>query len=253
LKLPSERTTYFNFLASHDGIGLNPIRGILTDAEIEDLVQRTKARGGLVSFKTDSNGMQSPYELNINYLDALSNPDEPVDIMLKRFITAHAILLAIAGIPGIYFHSLFGSRGWPEGVIQTGHNRSINREKLDRSALQAELENTHSLRSQVFIHFKHLISVRTQNPAFKPQSEQHVLKVNSEVFALLRIDKYFEKSVLCFHNVSAKTILVNADLSLLPYKYPIRLLDLISNEQIDVVEKSLTFTLAPYQSAWFAN
>ena len=252
LKSPSEQTTYFNFLASHDGIGLNPVRGILTDAEIEDLVLRTKVRGGLVSFKADSSGVQSPYELNINYLDALSNPDEPVDIMVKRFITAHAILLSIAGVPGIYFHSLFGSRGWLEGVTQTGHNRSINREKLNRSVLQAELENTQSLRAQVFFHLKRLISMRTQNPAFKPQSEQHVLKVNTEVFGILRIDKYSEKSVFCFHNVGAKTILINMDLSLLPYKYPMNLLDLISSEQFEV-EKSLTFTLAPYQSAWLAN
>jgi len=252
LESPSEETTYFNFLASHDGIGLNPARGILTDEDIENLVQSTKARGGLVSFKTDSSGAQSPYELNVNYLDALSNPDEPVDISLGKFITAHAILLAIAGVPGVYFHSLFGSRGWPEGVTRTGHNRSINREKLDRGALQAELENTSSLRAQVFIRFKHLISVRTQNPAFKPHSEQLVLKINSEVFAILRIDRDFKKSVLCFHNVSAKSILVNVDLSLLPYKYPGRLLDLISSEQFDV-EKFLTFSLAPYQSVWLAN
>jgi sucrose phosphorylase len=252
LKSPSRTTTYFNFLASHDGIGLNPVRGILTDADIEDLVRRTKARGGLVSFKTDSSGAQSPYELNINYLDALSEPDEPMDITLRRFITAHAILLAIAGVPGVYFHSLVGSRGWPEGVTRTGHNRSINREKLDRSALQAGLEDTNSLRSQIFIHFKHLISIRTQNPAFNPHSEQHVLKINSEVFAVLRIDKDLEKSVLCFHNVSAKSISVNVDISLLPYKYPRRFLDLISLEHFDV-EKFLMFSLAPYQSVWLAN
>ncbi len=212
----------------------------------------TKARGGLVSFKTDSGGVQSPYELNINYLDALSNPDEPEDGTLRRFITAHAILLSIAGIPGIYFHSLFGSRGWPGGVTQTGHNRSINREKLVRKVLQAELENTNSLRQQVFMHLKNLISVRAQNPAFKPQSGQRVLEINSEVFAVLRIDKYSKKSVLCFHNVSAKSISVNVDLSLLPYKYPGRLLDLISSEQFDV-EKFLRFSLAPYQTAWLTN
>jgi len=252
LKLPSERTTYFNFLASHDGIGLNPVRGILSDADIENLVRTTKARGGLVSYKTDTSGVQSPYELNINYLDALSISDEPVEITLKRFITAHAILLSIAGMPGVYFHSLFGSRGWPEGVTRTGRNRSVNREKLDRDALRAELESTTSLCAQVFTQFKHLIYVRAQNPAFKPYSEQHVLIVNPEVFTILRIDKDLKKSVLCFHNVSAKSILVNVDLSLLPYKYPIRLLDLISSEQFEV-DKLLSFSLAPYQSTWLAN
>ena len=47
LALPSDRVTFFNFLASHDGIGLNPARGILSDAEIDGLVGRTLKHGGL--------------------------------------------------------------------------------------------------------------------------------------------------------------------------------------------------------------
>jgi sucrose phosphorylase len=45
LELPSPQTTFFNFLASHDGIGMNPARGILSQAEIDALVAR--ARRGL--------------------------------------------------------------------------------------------------------------------------------------------------------------------------------------------------------------
>ncbi|GAB4543417.1 MAG: hypothetical protein Fur002_15350 [Anaerolineales bacterium] len=49
-----------------------------------------------------------------NYFDALSNPngDESLDLQIKRFMSAQAIMLSLIGMPGIYFHSLFGSRGW---------------------------------------------------------------------------------------------------------------------------------------------
>ena len=67
--------------------------------------------------------------MNVNYLDALFDPAEPVELTVKRFVTAHAILLALAGMPGIYLHSLFGSRGWPEGVALTGRNRTVNSRK----------------------------------------------------------------------------------------------------------------------------
>ncbi len=152
LILPSEQTTFFNFLASHDGIGLNPARGILPEAEIAALVAGVEAHGGLVSYKTNPDGSRSPYELNINYFDALNDPqaDEPLATQMDRFMASQAILLAMIGVPGIYFHSLFGSRGWPEGVAQTGRNRTINRQKLALPALEAELADPRSLRAQVF-------------------------------------------------------------------------------------------------------
>ncbi len=141
LTLPSDETTFFNFLASHDGIGLNPARGILRDDEITALVDRVVAHGGRVSYKSNPDGSTTPYELNINYFDALSDPNssEPLALQIDRFVAAHAIMLALSGVPGIYFHSLFGSRGWPEGVTITGQNRTINRQKFDRAEVEREL------------------------------------------------------------------------------------------------------------------
>ena len=114
LMLPSNSVTFFNFLASHDGIGLNPVRGILPDQDIEALVEKTLDHGGLISYKHNSDGSQSPYEMNISYFDALSNPhgDEPLELQANRFMAAQSIMLSIVGVPGIYFHSLFGSRSW---------------------------------------------------------------------------------------------------------------------------------------------
>ena len=41
--------TYLNFLASHDGIGVRPAEGILTDEEIAGLAEAVRDRGGRVS------------------------------------------------------------------------------------------------------------------------------------------------------------------------------------------------------------
>jgi glucosylglycerate phosphorylase len=129
--LPSSQVTFFNFLASHDGVGLNPVRGILNEAELNNLVGLTLEHGGFVSYKNNPDGTTSPYELNINYFDALSDPagGEPLALQAERFLASQAIMLSIVGVPGIYFHSLFGSRGWREGAIQSGQNRTINRQK----------------------------------------------------------------------------------------------------------------------------
>jgi sucrose phosphorylase len=188
LSLPSDRATFFNFLASHDGIGLNPVRGILPDAEIDALVKGVLAHGGLVSYKNNPDGSRSPYELNISLFDALSDPagSEPLHTQVDRFMAAQAIMLALVGVPGIYFHSLFGSRGWPEGVRLTGYNRAINRQKLDRATLEAELADPHSPRSQVFRRTLRLLEARRGSPAFHPMGVQRVLNCGESAFGIAR-------------------------------------------------------------------
>jgi len=222
LTLPSDRTTYFNFLASHDGIGLNPARGILSNEEIDSLVNKTLAHGGLVSYKNNADGSQSPYEMNINYFDALSNPNgnEPLDLQVNRFIAAQAIMLSLLGLPGIYFHSLFGSRGWVEGVKQTSRNRTINREKCEFEKLQNELADENSLRAQVFTRYRQLLLTRSNSPAFHPHGTQKIINLHPSVFAVERISPDGTSRMLCLHNVSAKKINIKTEhaTTLLPYQ-----------------------------------
>ena len=122
LETPSDRTTFFNFCASHDGVGVTPARGILPAAEIEKMAERVEALGGRVSYKTNSDGSQSAYELNISYLNGLGVPEaeESDGLKAKRFLLSQAIMLALRGVPGIYFHSLFGSENWEAGIEASG-------------------------------------------------------------------------------------------------------------------------------------
>ena len=223
LTLPSDKTTFFNFLASHDGIGLNPARGILPNADIDSLVKKVIEHGGLISYKHNADGTQSPYEMNINYFDALSNPNgnEPLELQVNRFIAAQAIMLSILGIPGIYFHSLFGSRGWIEGVQQTGRNRSINREKLQFDELQNQIADKNSLRYKVFTRYSQLLNARSASSAFHPHGTQVIRGLHPAVFAVDRISPDGRSRILCLHNVSQKTVSFSVNekpMSLEPYQ-----------------------------------
>ena len=240
LTLPSDKTTFFNFLASHDGIGLNPARGILANADIDSLVNKTLAHGGLISYKHNADGTQSPYEMNINYFDALSNPqgNESLDLQVDRFIASQAIMLSLVGMPGIYFHSLFGSRGWPEGVKQTGRNRTINREKCNLQSLQRELADLQSLRARVFAQYRQLLSARASSSAFHPHGKQKILDLHPSVFAVERISPDGTLRVLCVNNVSAKEITFSTTYELAT--------DILTGQPLE----SSSITLDPYQISW---
>jgi sucrose phosphorylase len=206
LRTPSDQTAFLNFLASHDGIGLNPVREILSAQEIEALVARTLARGGLISYKTNADGTISPYEMNINFFDALAVPGESQRASVARFIVAQSILLALAGVPGIYFHSLFGSRGDRAGAEESGIARRINRQKFTRVELEAELNDPTSLRSLVITKYMALLRVRGQHRALDPTAPQRILALHPGVFAILRSSQDNRERILCLHNVTADRV-----------------------------------------------
>jgi sucrose phosphorylase len=245
LKLPSCQVTFFNFLASHDGIGVTPARGILEEGEITELVEQVRLHGGLVSARVLPDGSQVPYELNISYFDALSDPKsvEPIERQISRFIAAHAIMFSIAGMPGIYFHSLFGSRSWREGVELTGQNRTINRQKLNRQDLESELANPRSLRGGVFSQMKALLRARAAHPAFSPYAPQEVLGLHPAVFCLLRGEA--GQRVICLHNVSGETQQVTLLLADLGAK---KVKDLLSGER--QAGERLPLMLPAYAVKW---
>ena len=207
LETPSDRTTFFNFCASHDGIGVTPARGILPPAEIDAMAARVEALGGRVSYKSNSDGSQSPYELNINYLSGLGVPGAAENDGLKaqRFLVSQAIMLALRGVPGIYFHSLFGSESWEEGIEAWGYNRAINREKLDLERINQELES--GLRQLLFSGYKALLNARHRSAAFNPYGEQKIHQCHHAAVVIERA--YAGERVLCLHNISADAIIID--------------------------------------------
>jgi len=240
---PTPTTAFFNFLASHDGIGVVPATGILSQSEVQDLCARVERHGGRVSYKTNPDGSQSPYELNCTWFDALSDPasGEAPDRAIERFVASQAIMLALQGVPGIYVHSLVGSPNYQRGLEATGRFRTLNREKWTRADLEARLADPRRREGAVLRRMATLIRARRSERAFHPNGPQRVLDLHPAVFALERRTPEGDAAVLCLHNVSdARQRL------LAPGAGGAR--DLLSGTRYasgtDVVE------LAPYQAAW---
>ncbi len=247
LKPLHDRTVILNITATHDGIGMRPTEGILTAAERRLLIDLAERHGGRVSYKTNPDGTETPYELNLTYFDAINNPNDPSlekDEQVKRFVCAQGIPMALIGIPGIYIHSLLGSRNDYLGREETGQSRSINREKLAIEGLEEELADPDSLRAQVMQGVLTLLEIRQAQPAFHPNAHQAVLSVERNVFAVLRASKALDgQRILALYNVSSKqqSVSVRAIISGTSH-------DLISGEPCtaELIE------LAPYQICWLS-
>jgi glycosidase len=257
LEPPSATTTFFNFTASHDGIGVRPVEGILDAAAFQQLVDKAQSHRGFVSFKTNPDGTQSPYELNISYFDALSDParveEEGLELQIQRFMASQAIMLSLAGVPGIYVHSLLGSRSFRAGVEETGRYRTINREKLLREDLERAIKDPNSLRYQVFHRYVDVLRVRTSQRAFHPNGAQKILPVNPALFALLRTAPEGREHVLCIHNVSDKDQAFRLNLVELGMPQDGVLEDLVTGTPCEVHgDGELHLTVAPYQVLWLS-
>lgn len=251
LKTPSQATAFFNFTASHDGVGVRPAAGILPSEELDVLIQTTQKHGGFISSKTNTDGTSSPYELNITYFDLLNDPNnkEEQEMQVNRFLVSQAIMLAMAGIPGVYMHSLLGSRNDIEGVHETGRARSINREKLFVDEVEDQLEEEDSLRSAVFKGYQQLLKQRISQKAFHPNAEQRVLEHHPAIFTLLRRNMAAGEVVLALHNVSDESVSLGLDLLAegLPTEHGWT--DLLSDENYPP-GKQLRLAMNPYQVRW---
>ncbi|MCR9143501.1 MAG: sugar phosphorylase [bacterium] len=204
LKLPGDRVCFFNFTASHDGVGLRPVQDILAVEDIRFLVHTAEQHGGRVSYRTGADGKASPYEINCNYLDLLTHPAESDDLRVAHMLLSQAVVLAMPGVPGVYFHSLVGSRNYLEGVEKTGVNRSINREKLGLADLQSELADPEHLRCKVFTAYRRLLQIRCKQPAFQPYGEFEFPETIAGVFAILRRSQDPAQEILALHNFTGR-------------------------------------------------
>jgi len=205
----SNGTAFFNFLASHDGIGLRPVEDILSAEERSLMVRETLARGGEIAYRTMDDGSEVPYELNINYLDAIAADAKDDEERARKFMASQCIMLSVMGMPAVYYHSLLGSRGDRKAYLASGIKRRINREKLNASQTLAELRQEGTLRNLVSGEYKRLIALRRALPAFHPNSPQKVFRLAREVFALLRGEG--KEQVLALINVSGRELAVDAD------------------------------------------
>lgn len=243
-------TTYLNFLASHDGIGLRPAEGLLSEDEILQMIATAERFGGQVSWRALEHGERKPYEINIALFDALQGTTAGPDTQgLARFICAHAIMLALEGIPAFYIHSLLGTRNDTAGMALTGQARSINRHQWDAQALDTLLDQPEAIHTQVLGALRHLIDLRKLQPAFHPNATQFTLHLNDEVFAFWRQSQNRRQSIFVLNNISQHT--QHLALTQLNLVATDSWQDLISGQAFDSLTD--TIELRPYQSMWISN
>ena len=251
LKPASKLTTFFNFLDSHDGIGLMAVKGILTHEDVKFIIKNAKEHGGFISYKTDKYGIQIPYEINITWFSALNKEDndESIDFQVKRFIASRAIALVLQGVPGIYLHGFLGTKNNATAVIDAKTKREINRTVIDYNMLITALNDPHTLMSKISHRLNSIIAIRKSQIAFHPNSDQNILISRPEVFTVLRVSEDKMQNVLSLINISEKRVLVMVTMkSINIFKREWR--DLISKEAFIFNHEKIEITLEPYDVKW---
>jgi glycosidase len=244
--------TFFNFTASHDGVGVRPLQGLLSDHEFKQLLQHVEQMGGRISYKQNSDGSESPYELNITYFDLLGEPDRPVtESQIQRFLSSQAIMLAMRGVPAIYFNSLFGARNNLQGAEGTGRHRTINREKWVADDLMARLDNPQTLEHRIFQSISRMLRVRGEHSAFHPDAPQRVPDLGPDVFAIERIPLDGTAPVTSLTNVTDHDVTLTVDKRLPALQSLGAWKDLLHHET--ATDKPKSIRLAPWQTVWLTR
>jgi glucosylglycerate phosphorylase len=237
----SDNTMFFNFTASHDGIGVRPLEGLLSLSEINCLAQRMKRNGGHISTRRRTDGTQSPYEFNITYFDALKDPGVANDpFHVERFLASQAVALVLPGIPAVYIHSLLGSRNWAAGVQATGQARTINREKLSADTIALELANPQTVRARVFQAYRKMIRIRLHQPAFHPGADMRVHHLDDRVLTIHRFCQ--DQTLYALTNLSAERLTIALPIA----EKDLFLTDLLSGGRF----MAEAVSMSPYEVLW---
>jgi glycosidase len=251
LKPLSGTTAYFNFLDSHDGIGLMAIKDILSHSEIKFITQRAREHGGYISYKTDKDGLEVPYEINITWFNALCREDGTVHIhrQIKKFIASRAIALVLQGVPGIYLHSFFGTNNDIDATSCPVSKREVNRKVLDYNTLTKAIDDPDTLTSKIIHKLNALITIRTKQSSFHPNGAQDILKIQPEIFIVLRISPDRDQRILSLINVTDDEIQVTIPMKTVNI-FKQEWYDLVSQDMHSFKDNNISIKLKPYDVVW---
>ena len=172
----------------------------------------------------------------------MSHPDEEDILRIKRMLLSQGTALAMPGVPGIYFHSLVGSRNYHDGVKHTGINRAINRETFNVDWLEKELSQQGNLPKTMFDSYKRLISIRTNEKAFNPFGNFVFFDLDPRLFVIEQGCSKNKERVLAVHNFSNEEVIFT-----IPDEITLPLNDLLTTYEVDASKKVV---LEPYQMMW---
>lgn len=243
---PPTGTAYLNFTASHDGVGLRPLEGLVEPVERDAMLADMRQCGGFVSPRRLPDGRESPYELNISYLSALAN-DDGEDRQLARFLLTQTLMLSLRGVPALYIHSLLGTPNDRHGVEQTGRLRAINRRRWDRAELDYLLGRPETVHARCLAELTNRLRVRAGHPAFDPRAQQTLLELPDALLGLVRTAAD-RRRVVCLFNLTGE-----------PHRVPMAVLPFAvraSQNLLGTLAVRLSgdaLELEPYAAAWLPS
>ena len=242
--------TYLNFTASHDGIGMRPVEGLLPEGEIARMIDTATSGGGLASMRTLPDGSEAVYELNTSYFDAMTRTfNGEDDLKIARFLCSQTIVMSLEGIPAFYLHALLATPNDYEGLRRRGMNRAINRRRWDYPTLRALLADPSSDQSRVLRELSARLRLCTRQPAFHPNATQFTLRLDDRILGIWRQSLDRNQSIFALHNVSGQEVEIpSAELNLIEDE---AWSDLLTGEAVRPGEDAVT--LAPYQCRWITN
>ncbi len=242
------KTTLFNFTASHDGVGLRALEGLMTEERIKELLINCEKRGGLVSHRRLSNGEDKPYELNISWWSAMEDSSRDIKrFQYERFILTQLIVMVLKGVPAFYLPALFASENDIKTFSMTGQRRDLNREKFFIEKLLLALKNNDSYASRNIKFLSKAMQVRSSLKAFHPSSKMISLSKNRSDLIVVRRGED-NNCIWAIHNITDTKL--NYSLN------DAEILDLLDNKLLfkdyltGIEYSNLNITLEPFQVVW---
>lgn len=244
-----EGCTIFNFSASHDGIGLRPVEGLLPEEEIARMTQAVQGFGGRLTMRSYGD-REVPYEMNTTLFSALKGTiDGPDALQVDRFIASQTIMMSVEGIPAFYVQSFLASENDEALAATTGQNRSLNRKQWRVDEVDAQLGDSDTDMGKVFYELRRRLAIRKQQKAFHPDATQFTLHIKPGMFGFWRQSLDRQQSLFVVTNITnTQKLLSLRDMNLYGSAGWV---DLLSGGAIDPENEELE--LAPYQSVWITN
>ena len=246
-KLPQNKlgNSYLNFIASHDGIGMRPVEGLLNKDAINKMFKRLKKNGGEFSFRKVQGKSKKVYEANITLFNAFqkTDTDPKGKYHYARYLCAHAIMISFEGIPAVYFNSMFGTSNDINKYIISNNKRDLNRYKWSAERLNKLLKNKNSKHYLIYEEITNLLNIKRKNKAFHPNALRKTMNFGPKIFAFKRISLDKKQTVMCISNLSSKTQNIKIQLKNKKYK------ELIIGTTIS----KNNFVLDPFQTIWLSN
>ena len=239
--------SYLNFIASHDGIGMRPVEGLLNKKVLNNFLKRLKKNGSKFSYRKVQNKIKKVYEANITIFDALkkSDYDQKGEFYLERYVSAHAIMISFEGIPAIYFNSIFGTANDEAKFIITGNNRDINRYRWNLKNITNKLKDSKTKQSIFYTNICNLLEIRRKQKAFHPNASRLNLDFGQKIYGFKRVSKDKKQTIICITNLSSKIQKIKIN------RKNQKMTNLM-NSEIHIESKKF-LVLKPFETIWLSN